>query len=264
MNSVAFFAFVACLLVNTGLCDCPFNSVLGTEPGQCTSCEPGSVSTGQPDSPCTPCSPGSREGRGECFFCEAGTFSASERSTYCQICPLGTIAPSRGMSSCVSCAQGQYSVSSVECRPCPEGLEALNGSCVLCPKGTVKTLDDDGCRPCPVGSFADRQGSSACLLCPEGRFTLSPGASFCNPCPAGSTVIPGLNSTEVCVQCDLGKTTFGDGGPCVIDNQESKPTLSPVVMAGYLFSIGAFGLFAYGLAGIYYLARQKQFGSLAE
>ena len=101
-----------------------------------------------------------------------------------------------------------------------------------------------------------------CDTCPEGRYTRSIGSIVCDPCPAGSTVLPGPSNNNTCIQCDLGKTTYGNGGPCVPDTQSEKPVLSTGAFIAYLASIAAVGAVSVVIGSIYHMNQKKQNASL--
>ncbi len=125
---------------------------------------------------------------------------------------------------------------------CPEGSTA--SAVVICPVGKYSTLGMEACTECPVGRYADSEGSSSALCsgaCPAGTYGATTGlqtATCTGPCAAGyycpegstSDSSPGfvcpkgaysLAGAAVCSDCDAG--LFGDteiqtsascSGPC--------------------------------------------------
>lgn len=68
---------------------------------------------------------------------------------------------------------------------CGAGTYDLNGACVLCPSGTVKTGTGDSiaaCLTCPAGS--ECPSTMAAQPCAQGTYALG-GATACVKCPAG-------------------------------------------------------------------------------
>lgn len=77
-------------------------------------------------------------------------------------------------------------------------LQALD-----CPAGTF--LLDDGCAPCPAGTFSTTWGAysrASCLACPVGTFGALPGISACLACASGG--YQSLDGATACVECSPG------------------------------------------------------------
>ena len=56
-----------------------------------------------------------------------------------------------------------------ECSKCPAGKYALNSAfCKKCPIGTSSEEGSTKCSPCPIDSFADKEGSEQCIKCGTG------------------------------------------------------------------------------------------------
>jgi len=52
-------------------------------------------------------------------------------------------------------------------------------SCNKCPPGSFSSMDSLRCEVCPIGTYADKFGSSYCNICPFPTYTAFPGSSSC-------------------------------------------------------------------------------------
>lgn len=125
-------------------------------------------------------------------ICGPGTYSLGE--TLCALCPAGTYASQRGISECDLCAEGKYSLevgatSDSTCMPCtvipgyycPSGSQSRSGG--PCPIGFL--CEGGTARPCPAGTYSDRNGAESCTLCAVGKYSAIIGATnafVCSPC----------------------------------------------------------------------------------
>jgi len=123
---------------------------------KCTSCGPGTISTGENQSECTSCGAGTYQngnGQSVCKDCEAGTYSEPGSKT-CTECPPGTAQDMKGSSSCKDCPKGSYQDTS--------GQE----TCMKCPKNSyASSINSTSCTPCPPGEFTLKEGSKSILDC---------------------------------------------------------------------------------------------------
>ena len=75
----------------------------------------------------------------------------------CNKCQPGYYAPYSGMSKCVECAAGTFSlVGKSECTNCAGGKTSVvkSSACTSCPVGTMSALDvREGCIPCKFFFF---------------------------------------------------------------------------------------------------------------
>eukprot|EP00929_Paragymnodinium_shiwhaense_P024326 TRINITY_DN15002_c0_g1_i1.p1 TRINITY_DN15002_c0_g1~~TRINITY_DN15002_c0_g1_i1.p1 ORF type:complete len:1276 (-),score=262.81 TRINITY_DN15002_c0_g1_i1:201-4028(-) len=115
---------------------------------------------------------------------------------------------------CVPCTPGYFrDANLLQCRPCLLGtFTAKNGTsrCDLCSKGSFgATLGQSSCEHCEPGSAAVEQGMSVCPACRPGHFMNITGAADCLRCPEGFYA-NGTGSVK-CVPCTEGKTTRGRG-----------------------------------------------------
>ncbi|KAK3263360.1 hypothetical protein CYMTET_27830 [Cymbomonas tetramitiformis] len=121
---------------------------------------------------------------------------------------------------------------------CSAGHAAsANGTCVACPAGSYRTLQDLGCRSCPQdrttaapGATADTacvcapgyraamggsaNSTEACEECPAGTYQDIPGATTCTHCPLG-TAQPSTAATMAaqCTLCGVGLVAAEAGSP---------------------------------------------------
>jgi len=112
------------------------------------------------------------------------------------------------------------------CERCTEGTEvSMDGtSCRKCTAGTATSPSEDGgafaeegCQPCPPGSFAPAAGSQSCLMCGHGLWS-ERGSSSCTAAPVVEKSDPApepltFNMTALVAawRYSLGEAAFGRG-----------------------------------------------------
>jgi hypothetical protein len=57
-----------------------------------------------------------------------------------------------------------------------------------CPTGQFALTHIEPCRPCPAGTYGDREGLTSCKRCPDGEYAAAEGSIACAKCPANSAV----------------------------------------------------------------------------
>ena len=209
----------------------------------CVLCPDGTFSSGVTGA-CQRCAVGrvSSEHRRNCLDCPVG--SATGLGTVCEPCGLSHYA-SAGALFCEECPAGEtHTDDHSGCIPCAVSAEFATttaqpvravgtSSCMLCPDGTVSSMDGTSCVTCSQpGQFS--VGGLACTDCAAGK---QPNAnkSHCETCPPGTAGIGG-----VCIECDAGKQVAPsgascnacshgqhsrDGAPCVACPPGTQPTL---------------------------------------
>jgi hypothetical protein len=130
-------------------------------------------------------------------------------------------------------SKGGYCGAELRSESNPSGCEldvVYNTDCIKCPAGTyqpnigaVRDLEfsnEDPCRPCAAGQYADEEGSDACKACPQGQFREKEGGTICDICPAGkySNVEAGAAK---CDNCAKGHSTNGKSGRALCNECES-------------------------------------------
>ncbi|KAM6987470.1 uncharacterized protein LKV04_010315 [Tautogolabrus adspersus] len=188
-----------------GRCQVGFYCPLGSsEP---LACPPGSFCNisglALPMGPCSPgyyCVGGATEARptdGETgSICPPGTYCV-EGSGEPEVCPAGTFSSVPGLTSeagCQPCTPGFY------CRgaglkaptgPCSEGYWCPPGQTVAtampCPPGYFCSQGSATPKPCPSGTYQDRDKQAACTVCEAGYYCdmRLANASVQRPCPEG-------------------------------------------------------------------------------
>lgn len=137
-------------------------------------------------------------------------------ATSCAKCPLGMSSLGRddyGLagSTCQWCPPGYYAntTGSFTCQECPEGSVCPDPMRppIPCPKGTAySAIYTEGttnpraasCTPCPIGTYANKVGSTKCTQCPLGYQCADPTISPV-PCPKGEAYL----YQELLIHADL-------------------------------------------------------------
>ncbi|XP_065885986.1 uncharacterized protein [Dysidea avara] len=159
--------------------------------------------------PCIDCQTGCRN-----LMCPMGEFYTLFNG--CQPCLAGYYCPG-GTASAIPCAAGTFndaerSVSSSDCRPCPDGSFSTTGSAycsfntsVTCALGSYPTMSGGitTCVPCSQGSACPNGGIT--WECPEGFYTPQSGAVNCTICPVGYRC---PTTTDEPIKCDDDKYSF--------------------------------------------------------
>ena len=115
-----------------------------------------------------------------CRPCPPHTISAEPQSAFCMPCAPGQVQnPER--TACVSWCPNGTVASNGGCVPmCPKAgytFSSAKQGCVPCPPNTSRSVTDEDCRPCAVGTFSE-QGSATCLpICSAGTYLPDNGAS---------------------------------------------------------------------------------------
>ena len=179
---------------------CPtgkFGGVNGTS--VCQACSAGTFSAVTGLSACATCPAGSYSLTGylQCVACGAGSYGGTAGavdSSVCVTCGAGKFSGSAGMSACLDCVAGSYSLAGTSaCTPCDAGT---SGSVV---GGTSSLV----CVLCTAGKFSENAGSINCAGCPVGTYSVSTGMSVCTPCSAG-TASSSTGRSNVCPACPIG------------------------------------------------------------
>ena len=160
--------------------------------GQCSRCQPGSISfTGE----LTPSEsrPGLR-GQEECTLCPAGMFFSMATAS-CEQCDLNVQCPSDGLFVGEPCDKHEYSAgsmidfapegqaarASLTCKKCPAGRynnePQSSRECLKCPEGFFSAYGGV-CSPCPIGTYSQGVGSTQCYDAPPGQFNTWPAATL--------------------------------------------------------------------------------------
>jgi hypothetical protein len=175
----------------------------------CTLCGRGRISSSGALSDCRACPLGTYMDRpdavGACTPCDSNLTTLSIGATGAEqcACPAGTRRNAQTR-RCDGCALGQYATPDrTGCLPCPDGrtsrMGAANVSDCVCMPGTSSSSrrrlqGEEGCLPCPLGTFAAYAGQAACTPCGANRITASTGAVASSACfcAAGFTTISGV------------------------------------------------------------------------
>lgn len=123
-----------------GDCACRAGSALNASSGECTLCQPGTITN----------APGSQV----CASCDAGWFSAVEGASQCDTCPAGTYNDATAASTCYECPE--YKTTASE--------RSLNESYCDCEVGRFRRRDSTTCEPCLEGQscgFGSAEGNFA-------------------------------------------------------------------------------------------------------
>ena len=120
-----------------------------------------------------------------CEPCPAGSYTnLSNTLSGCLPCPSGTIQTQTGQTSCGTCTDGFYRISSSVEGACPAGSYCK--SCIV--------------TPCPIGQFQDQTQQSTCTDCPSGLIQPLGGQTTCTDCSTGFYRV----STTTQVSCEVG------------------------------------------------------------
>ncbi|OAF65761.1 Epidermal growth factor-related protein 3, partial [Intoshia linei] len=183
---------------NLLICQKGYEEIKGT----CVACEIGSYKENEiPESRCIKCPPtfmtkftGSILAS-DCNIqkCPAGQYSKYSKCIYCQIGYFRTVDGS--LYECTKCPNeystvkmGSQSIFDCSEHICPLGQESIQGICQSCKIGYYKgTNSKEDCKPCPIGIFTKRIGSTSdsdCNVknCPEGYENIN---LQCYPCKVG-------------------------------------------------------------------------------
>ncbi|VDN08560.1 unnamed protein product [Thelazia callipaeda] len=198
--------------------------------------------------------------------CKAGYF-LNELTSRCESCGYLAYQPNPGSTTCLPCPKNTVTTvinatSIDQCiGNCPAGEEhSRDGSCVPCPRGFFKEINDVLCRPCDPAFITESIGSTSekscvlpsceqghylnpyikqCVNCSYGYYQDEIGANSCKPCPAGTTTrIAGATSIETCVstnQCANGEHKCHWLAACIdLPDQENSPSYSCRCQPGFV------------------------------
>ncbi|KAL4452637.1 hypothetical protein ABPG75_008299 [Micractinium tetrahymenae] len=159
-----------------------------------TPCPKGSWNNEEASDNCNPCRPGkygNTLGSKECKIYAAGTYSAGQ-ATSCIDCRPGYAAPA-GAATCSPCKPGTYApdAKSATCKLCPKGFHARE-MIQSCPTNAMKQE-----RPCPRGTFSNKEGNRLFSPCAANSYSLG----------GGSALSP--SAVMACVKCPPGTNTRG-------------------------------------------------------
>jgi len=130
------------------------------------------------------------------------------------LCRDGFFQDEPGQDQCKQCdavAGSMLPIGSVACNPCPPGsIVSFDGSCALCPAGTISNGGSaTNCTACTTGS--SQRGASYCDDCKAGTFlNLINDPPTCDACPPGFV---SNNAALLCTPCGLG--TFQNSTECL-------------------------------------------------
>ncbi|ODN06404.1 Fibropellin-1 [Orchesella cincta] len=174
------------------------------------------------------------EGERECVSCPRGFYQSRARQGACSKCPPGTFTRETGSKSideCVPvCGFGTYSPTGlVPCLECPRnsytGAPPADGfkECTACPPKTFTyqpaAPGPENCRAkCQPGTYSPT-GLAPCAPCPAGFHQSREGLTRCNECaPEFTTLKPGAQSREECVNVQCNEEYCTNGGLCLPQN----------------------------------------------
>lgn len=118
----------------------------------------------------------------DCIKCLPGTYSNIFEATYCEKCPPGTTS-NYMRTECFNCTAGH----------CMYIFNILTS--------IIDSPDGNACLSCPIGTYADKEGSSECIPCPIGTYSDHIASKKCKKCPNNSTT-ESVGSTSI-FQCIL-------------------------------------------------------------
>ena len=116
-------------------------------------------------------------------YCKSGTYSVDEGISGCNL----------GISACLNCTAGKYSLFPGEysplsaCTDCVAGkysIEASSSCSNSCPGGYYASSNSAECLKCSAGSYSS-DGASVCVSCSAGSYSDVDGATACSPCSVG-------------------------------------------------------------------------------
>jgi len=168
-----------------------------TEAKLCERCPAGKSSTAGSQI-CSSCSAGyysASKGSLQCIACAAGSYSSTTASVSCSSCAPGTAQGATGQPSCIACSAGTYSESYGEpyCSSCPGDSFSYEqaSSCNWCLKDYF--FSDGSCLLCPAGTICDVDGASTLgeLLIQPGWWRISEESDRIRQCTHGSLACEG-------------------------------------------------------------------------
>ena len=167
-----------------------------------------------------------------CTSCLPGTYSTGPQNTACTACPAGTfstVSAANNAGVCTDCVPGTYSsAGATSClgSPCTPGTtgmsRATSATAAACNIGS----------PCPPGSYG-MPGNvyGSCSFCSAGTFSTSFGSSSCSPCPPGTD--HSLNNLTECPPCPKYTFSAANGQPCLHCSQPGSIPVSPYSSSCY-------------------------------
>lgn len=149
---------------------------------------------------CIGCPPGSSyvviNGKSKCEECPFDEYAEAGSYGPCKKCPNGRVRSLFDGSKCTCNGEGKVKFGQ------RTGMGLVNGVCQKCPRGSFGPSnvfypsDDESCKLCPPGTFANKNGTFFCTECPFNSFANKAGAVKCKPCPEGMVGHPHFRSVK--------------------------------------------------------------------
>lgn len=204
---------VECPIYATELTPCCPGSVMVD--GKCSQCPLGTHIESPEDTSCTTCPIGktSALNQDECSICDQIGYGVNETNKLCYPCPPGTFSQDGSCTPCppsttqilsaqIECneciAPQIFDTSTTPCKydhTCLEGQELVDGLCVDCPPGQIRSIFQENCTTCPQGSF---EQDNICIKCPPGKDVVD---NVCTDCVLGKFKL----TEESCQNCAAGQ-----------------------------------------------------------
>ena len=162
----------------------------------------------------------------ECNKCDYGTahdLTGQTHKSACIDCKVGYHANKEGMKKCEPCDPGEYADKEQmkECEICPAGGYCpgpIYDKFVPCDKGYAskneKQTDQNSCKKCDPGTYADEKKTTECEDCPKGHYCPASSSSLYDQkkeCDAGkANTKTGQTQESACIPCRPGYFQNGD------------------------------------------------------
>lgn len=137
----------------------------------------------------------------------------------CASCPTFTVSsPATGDERCIECPAHTSPDTFGRCSSCAPGRERLlgPGQCSGCAVGMEWQVGAE-CTACPLGEYADVEGTVSCITCPSFSTTSNVSATSISDCSCGRNFYsdPLLAGSFACSACPEGSGTSGAGATSV-------------------------------------------------
>ena len=123
----------------------------------------------------------------KCVPCDEGE-RLNDRGNRCRRCGGKSFSLGGIVTSCMPCPDGKFQTyvrpSMCDCKKTGFGMR--KGRCEACLSGTYSGYNEELCRKCLPGTFADKKKSQRCTNCPFGTIAAKKGATICETCPSGT------------------------------------------------------------------------------
>jgi hypothetical protein len=239
----------ACVLCPVGT----FSQDVGANSSStCRPCNQGKVSA-RGSIACTDCPEGSFAANGQCLLCPHGKYTDVQGSTYCFTCDAGTISyslPETGPTTCTNCPTGLFnSIPGREyCDACDSGkFSPTSGmsTCLQCSPGTFSLLQYENpyikaCTECKPGFFAPTVASTTCSECAPNTYSSQAASVACLNC---TTCLLGFTYQEtdcnttydrVCEECTVCSPIEFYTSKCTLLNNSRCATCKPCPAGQYI------------------------------